>query len=55
MGGENRHGKPQSEKATLVDVDVNVNLGHGPRMLVTKAQKSFNLAISDKNLNLLKN
>jgi hypothetical protein len=26
MGGENRHGKPQSEKATLVDVDVNVNL-----------------------------
>jgi hypothetical protein len=28
MGGENRHGKPQSEKATLVDVDVNVNLTH---------------------------
>jgi hypothetical protein len=26
MGGENRHGKPQSEEATLVDVDVNVNL-----------------------------
>jgi len=54
MGGENRHGKPQSEKATLVDVDVNVNLGHGPLLLATKAQKSFNLAISDKKSEIIK-
>jgi len=34
MGGENRHGRPMSrKKATLVDVDVNVNFN--PKKLVS--------------------
>jgi hypothetical protein len=51
MGRENRHGKPQSEKATLVDVDVNVNFDHNPPFSPTNLQKTIHQALWTKKQN----